>query len=467
LGEGSIEVENGNIKLSAETIASYKEARLIVTAQWQSFQSDLRKTLKPFLPRGIDLQSSAARLSGELGDLLLKYREYQAALLSSATLPTAVRQKYTSALERSRSMFQEIGVRADRVDALRAALLELHTRHPLLERLSAGEVFRVLLDRSPASLFQVLGGTERLEIVYDTPIAIPLICANLFGVVADRHTLAAARCGEIARGAGADQLLPDVYLEECAAHLIDAGSYAPVIDSLGPSELQGSANAYVAYYSRLSDEPFPKFLRSFGYKTPEPEFIPHRDMIASRLRSLFKQYMVAVIHLRRGDARTQKRVEESLAHVYNDTGEESRPEILKRHDARVVQAVIERCAELNAPAQVLVTWDRTLFEANRSLNAEWWCMDPASAADLLALGLPNAPASTAVDMFLMLEPELVRLSGHIWDTIVQFERNNLRDADLMEKAASFKEHFIRNQKPDAARMTQIIAAWKEWKEAEQ
>lgn len=463
---GRIVSTGAGLSVSESVQTTYQQARQLVSAQWKAFVRELENVVRRFLPRGSDAPTAAGRLSQEVGALLLKYREYQAALLSSAAIPRTVRQKYTAAVEASRAVFGEIGVHADKLEVCLKAVLDLHHRYPLLDRLSAGEVFRTLLERTPTSLFQVLGGHAELEVVYDTPIAIPMICARLYETVADPHTLAAVRCSEIVTGVGATQLLPDVYLEECASHLIDAGRYAPIFAQLGAKELEGSDNAYASYFARLEGVTFPDFLRTFGYKTDDTEFLHHRDLISARLRSTFKKYGVRVLPVagHRGSLTVRKRVEQELAHVYHETKEEDRPEILKKHDSQVVRRMVESSSEEDAPAQVVITWDRTLFEVNRTLDSEWWCMDPASAADLLSLGLPGSGASTAVDMFLMVEPDIVKMSGRIWDTIVGFERGNLRDADLLEKARTFKSDFLAKQRPDKAKTAQIIEAWKRWKE---
>jgi hypothetical protein len=464
---GRLKGVDGALCLPDVVRLEYEQARLLVMAQWKSFLRELEKTLRPFLPRGVDIAAAAKRLSQELGSFLLKYREYQAALLGSAAIPKKVRQKYTAAVEASRAVLSEIGVHSEKATECRDAVLEMHQRYPLLDRLSAGEVFRNLLEKSPTSLFQALGGATGAALVFDTPVAIPMICARLFETVADPHTLSAVKCSEVSSSIGAKQLLPDVYLEECAAHLIDAGRYEPIFTQFGRDELGGSDNAYASYFARLTGTTtYEQFLRAFGYKSGDTDFVRHRELIATRLRTLFKRYAVQLLPVktRKGDASVRKHVEQTLAHVYNDAGENERPEILKKHDAKVVQWMVEAAsAAEDGTAYSLVTWDGTLFEANRSIGAEWWCMDPASAADLLSLALPGSGASTAIDLLLTIEPATVRLGGRIWDTIVHFERGKLVDAELLEKARAFKEDFLQNQRSDRPRSNQIVEAWKRWK----
>jgi len=461
---GRIVKDGAGLAVPQNVRDEYLQARKLVLAQWRRFIGELGTTLRPFLPRAASTEDAAKRLSQEMGSVVLRYREYQAALLSDLPLAKQVRKKYTAAVESTRAVLAEIGVASDKSQECVDAISALHQRYPLLDRLSAGEVFRSLLEKAPTSLFQVLGGRTSLDVVYDTPVAIPMICARLYAAVEDRYTLAAVRCAEIASGIGGNQLLPDCYLEECAAHLIDAGRYAPIFENLGATELEASENAYASYYSRLRGVAYAEFLGAFGYKSDDVDFATHRNLIATRLRTMFKKYGIQMLQLRgrKGDPVVRRQVETTLLHIYHDVNEDDRPEILMKHDGAVVQAVVEAAANGTA-AQVLVTWDRTLFESARALSADWWCMDPASAADLFALALPGSAATTSVDVLLTVEDSAVKLSGAIWDTIVHLERGKLRDADLFDKAKMFKENFLKNQTSDKIRTSQIVEAWKRWK----
>lgn len=467
LQNGRFVLQQRHITVAAATRKEYQTLRPLVEAEWADFVHAVETLLTPLLPKKAKHDVVARDVAAMIGRIVLSYREYQAAVLTSGKVDDKTRNKYLKEARRASATLVELGVPDSQSETCMRQLSSLADSHPVVSRLTAGEVFRRLTSVNTSDLLSAFGRSKSLEMWLDSSIMIPLLCARLYGDVPDKFVRSTRLAYDGTVGIGQSVNLPDVYLEECAAHLIDAGRYAPIVASAPKEELEYSENAFVSFYSLLPDgrPEYFDFLQSFGYRRDISDFGRHRDTIAVALTSLAKAYGINVKDIRRErqDLRLRKRSEEDLLYIYKDL-KEQRPDILMRHDARVLEH-IRRMANTTDIAQILVTWDKTLQMACISDQFSWWCLDPVNTCDLLALISPDTTSSSLGVEVALLLPETDRLAAAtVWDAIVSIERDELKDAGLLSKARKFRDEFLRQQQSDSLRTGQIVAAWKRWKE---
>jgi hypothetical protein len=460
--------KSGIISVDPEVKRNYVEARELAETQWGELVENVRKILGKYVSSAVS-RESAKRLASQIGRILLAYREYQAAVLeSSSTIDGKEKTRYLSEIRACVSFAIQEGVPSGKAEDFIGDLSELADSLETVGRLTAGEVFRRLVSVDKSGLIRALGGSRSLEIYLEPSVAIPLICAKLFGGVTDRFGRIVLSLYDFSEALGAKLLCPDVYIEESAAHLIDAASYQPIVEAGEIAELAGSENAFVSFYARLNDPslPFMEFLKSFGFRGGTGDFRVLREVAIANLTGILKRYKINFTKLAPNLIREGARVraEEDLAYIYREM-KESRPAVLIRHDARVLSFLRSRALE-SGPASILATWDRTLLQACKKDQLDWWALEPSSLADLLSLTNTEGTAIAAVswEISLSMSKDAEEKGARIWDALVKLEGEGLRDADRLARAQVFRQEYLERQQ--GVSFQRIKTDWLKWNRGE-
>ena len=465
---GLIEKANEGYRLSKEEKHRLEQAQVVREADWGCLVRGVRELLRRYLHKSVPqekLTDAALRVAKSMGRIVHAYRNYQALILAGGKIDEQTRPKHAKEAASVEAELLQAGVRQPDIRDCFDQLCSLEKAHPILAKLEAGEVYRQLITSDKDALLRALGQASSVRLCLDTSVGIPLLCDKLHGGVREKGVIGSSQVAEAANSHGFQTVLPDVYLEECATHLIVAGRYAPIVASQPLDELHSSENAFVAYFARAEGKrgTYWDYLRTFGYRSEATDFYRHRSIAMGFLAPLFQRYNV--YHLGVRGMCTHREVmtgaEVELAHVYKELKEE-RPEILVRHDVAVL-GYLRQQALTETAAQIIVTWDNTLHLACQSQEYNVLSFDPISTAGILNLLSSLGEDCPATELVLSLEQEEVSLASMIWDTIVSIEHDNLTDAQLLEKANAFKEEFLRKQIGDSVRSKQIVAAWNEWK----
>lgn len=343
------------------------------------------------------------------------------------------------------------------------ALLECARSSPLGRHLAAGTLYQALT-ALPRDAFLHALDARSASLVLDASVAIPMFCALFQGSVQQRYFLAAEELHRRATHLGFALQLPQVWLEEMAAHLLLALDYAAMAMA-DPEGLRLSRNAYVAYFaSKGREDPsgeFLAYLASFGL-TPAIARRAATDPSGARahleayLRRQLAHYQIEVVetpflatHL--------KQVERDWGWGLHALGRDRGNELLERHDKQVL-AWLAGIDPLHAP--LLVTWDR-LLKTVRPDDAPGGALDPLALCDLLALIHGEAlPAEALRFAGLGLTEAEAERSAAVLDALVAIEKSRLSDARLVQEALTFKTRYLQEHH-EAPVVVELTQAWNE------
>ncbi len=466
---GEIMLSKGRFELSADMAEHYNSTQALVTADRGGYHDSLRACLGEFLASGADVDGAVARVEELLGRLVRRYADYQVALLQDAREANDFRQDYVAQVQAIEAAVHEIGVPLDSVKECIGRINAVAQKHPVVTRLVAGDVFRRLVPCDRSALLNALGRVKGVKTYLEPTVVIPLLCYSLYRDVAgNRHLRAARWLFQRAAGLRVVFLVPDVYVEECSVHLVNAGRYTNVFCQVDPQELVYSENAFVAFYAALASQgktlpPFKEFLELFGFEAVG-DFETRVEHVRARIRRMLRNYNIRVENVRRyrADTRVTRVAQQDLAHMYHQQAI-NKPEVLVRHDTQVLAFMRDR-ADKGQDAILLATWDNTLQAACQMDEYGWWCMDPLHAGDLMALVEPGGRGALGVDVALLLDDTHLQMASRIWDTIVRIEKDDMYDAELITKAVEFRKEFLARQTSDSVAAQRIAKSWKAAKE---
>lgn len=432
-----------------------------LTAQVRGYLGDLRVN-----PR--DLDELAEAVLPDLGALLL----LSGAATTEALDPTLARPVLAEALSGKvrhlEATLQAFGVSEGEALAAVETLTSLTMDSAMSRHLSAGELFVSLLHMRTPELMRALGANEQLRILLDANVAMPLLTGVLYRPGRQRYFLAAAHLYRLARQHGLEMAVPRDYLEESAAHLMEArGLYAGLVEA--DADLRGSTNAFVAHYVDLRMEgsapEFVDYLAAFGLTPdlPEGPSTLTRDILMTRMEGLFRRYGVAVERLDRPSTTSLRRAEQALALAAAEL-EVSRPRRVMAHDARTIAHLHD--AERDPGTTVLLcSWDRLASQVARSEGTGWVAINPAALGDLLAMVAPgdhDARIITPLVLAMSIADEQADAGAHILDSLAAIEHGAVFDGELLRQALAFKRAYLVQLAGDADG-PELGTAWARWK----
>ena len=403
----------------------------------------------------------------DLGAVLLETAQAAAA---TPERPRVVADGVRARLRHFHSTLDTFGIKdgAPRDRAV-AELADLAANSPLGTQLLAGELFLSISAVKMPGLIAALGARSGAEVVLDASVAIPMLCGLLFHPTSTAFSLGAQHAYRQAISQGVSLVLPDVYLEETAAHLIDAWRYYEVVADVD-ADLTKSENAFVAHYAGLRAEgwigTFDQYLRAFGLDPAvrQMQFFQALEVLMPKPQRLFDRYGIVVRYV--GHSQTAKRrAEEAVAHAIHEL-DIARPEVVIRHDARVLGYLFTQDAFAEI-ARVLCTWDSLHFWVREHEDASWDALNPALLGDLLSLAAPEdsgGPIASPLVIARLMSEEAAAAGATVWDKLVKLEAGKLHDSELLEEAKRFKEAFV-GQIQKGETIANLGQAWTTWKAA--
>jgi hypothetical protein len=307
--------------------------------------------------------------------------------------------------------------------------------------LASAELFVHLTGRDTADVARVLTGRARVEVLLDTSVAMPILCAKLDCVAQGWVTSeVASELYDSLRARGIEMSVPHLYLEEMAAHLICAGRDYGAIVGEDPA-LVRSDNFFVAHYHSVctarNESPTPagfdELLRDVGLPSgwaPDHDFMAARRKIERSLKAHFERYGVGV-----------GRVKFTQGLPLKD--EPARPSTVLEHDRCVVRWLDERVQE-SRDGLVLCSQDRWLLR-QAVVDPEWLPIDPFALADVMQIVRPAGAARPLTSLHALaakLNEAAIERDVAVWDVLAELERGRLADRHLLRRAKQFKEAWL-------------------------
>lgn len=442
-----IDSDEHRIRATAALTDSTRAALALAANDKAALHKACVATVEPLVPKGTHHRSDVARrtVDAVLGDLgvLVQYPIADEVLFALDPSKQPRTRYEREAFKRWKTVANvvanELGKDAgqDVLDALVAAIAQ----HPFAKRLASAELFLRLTEHDAQELERALSGSSQ-HVLLDTTIALPMMCA-LFDepVPTWKTSFAAHELYKSLRARGARLVIASAHLEEIASHLLKAREFVDAIE--GDFDLSRSENFVVAHFCSLrvgarsgerTRTKFLEFLEDFGGPhaiSPQP-LQALRDRVAQFVRSVVDRYGVEI---------------EDVSEFETDRPLPNEPprrgDTVLRHDRAVVNALQKWSKSKRDPQWLVCSADVWLRGAlnERDIVA----LDSVGLADLLELVRPTEATRTLlspIDLASSIHEQEREASAAVWDAIVQIERENLRDRDVVRKATAFRDTWL-------------------------
>jgi hypothetical protein len=319
------------------------------------------------------------------------------------------------------------------------ALVEVASASVYGHALASAELFIHLTGRDSVEVARALTGRERIEVLLDTSVAMPVLCAKLDRVAQGWVTSeVASELHEALRKRGIKMSVPHLYIEEMAAHLINAArGYGTIIGE--DPDLARSENFFVAHYHSVCaslNEPatpagFEELLRDLGLPAnwETQDFPVVRRAVERALKAHFERYGVEVGWVKFIEALPLQ-------------NEPPRADIVLQHDRCVVRWLSDRARE-SGEGLVLCSQDRWLLQS--VAEPDWLAIDPVALLDVMLLVRPVGdarPLTYLRDLAARLDETAVVRAASVWDVLAELEGARLADRHLLRRAKQFKETWL-------------------------
>jgi hypothetical protein len=324
-------------------------------------------------------------------------------------------------------------------------IMRVAAASPYARSLAAGELYRswTALDRTDLAF--ALGRRAAIAVLLDTSVAMPLLCARFHRVAAGYYpSETAAALFDVARSRELRLIVPDVYIEEIAAHWMKSWSYAELTGS--DPVLARSENFFVAQFHSVhpdsTRERFEEFLEGFSHRlvaAMDPNaFLRERARAERTFRLLLEECGVEV-----------RDCPKSIKDARNVEGPIGRDQRVTEHDRRVIAWMQDPKDFDKSTELVLCTWDLWFREGNST--REWLAIDPSTLTDLIELLRPTddrRPLVNVPTIAAAIRDEAAQQAAEIYDCIVQFHRKMPFPIDYRKAAIAFKTEWLSRRQPD-------------------
>lgn len=409
----------------------------------------------------------AAGLSSPDEVLELLMRDLGALVARHVGAPQALEDLHASA-RRLRRELQAFGLPdAERGDVFVEQAIELARNSEIGRSLAVGSVYQALTRLDRKALLAALENAHSLALVLDASVAIPMLCALFHGSVQQRFFIVAEQLYHRAVRASIRVELPEVWLEEMAAHLLGSREYSTLVND---EDLRQSKNAYVAYFAAARaagrEHDFGTFLAEFGLsdalaRRAGVDFVGARRELEMFLRRQLAHYGVEVVQTR-ADQHYLDRAARDWQWACHVLDIEDRARILASHDQRVLAWLAKTSEHDPTHAPLIITWDRVLRHA-RPVSAPGGAIDPLAASELLAFVVGSRePAMTARFAALQLTEAEAERGSAILDALIDIEHEALSDAALAQKARQFKQDYVHDRELQSSGAA-LERAWRAFK----
>lgn len=458
---------NGELSVPESVVESFRTMRALRESQWQALAREVDARLVEAGLRGGSLERASEAVMEGAGSLFIAAATSASAAVGMAHDPSPIRMQLRGRLRAIAASLSAAGVSDRAIDTSLQDLARLVSNSEIGRTLMAGELFVSLASMRTNDFERAFGATGGSEIYLDASVAIPMVAGLLFEPASHRFSQAALRIYDLAKRRGIPVLLPRVYLEEAASHLIQAyDRYQPLLGT--DDDLRYSTNAFVAHYSDLTlngtlRSSFSQYASALGYTPSTRSFERQRDEVMDRMAGLFTRYAIEITDLSRPGQRALDYAQEAMTFTAHEL-RLSRTGRLLRHDAEVVAHFMDTNPEGNA-VRLFCTWDRLHLRLQTEQGlARWQALDPAMLGDVLVLTRTDDAAAlmTTVDVAMELSEEEGERGAAVLDTLVRIETEGFHDAELLRLARQFKDAYMQAMRDNAA-PDDLAEAWAEWK----
>lgn len=284
----------------------------------------------------------------------------------------------------------------------------------------------------------------------DSSVAIPFLCEQLFGKVEEYIFALSGQAVVTFQKLQATCVMLQGYIEECAAHLIQAFRYEAVeaVPELANS-LRLSENAFVAYYHAWQAQgkgvsvTLVAFLESFSRKAQAASrltSLPEATRsIMPEIQTLLNEYKVSYNSLRHGSTERYGALQKAFDLECISSGR-SRPTVLRTHDVDALMHLAVS-TEQKSESWMALSWDKSFVAASRNDLPAAFAITPESAIDFAqpCQKLSETQLCALSHRIAATTPSVDELTARIIDKLMSLHPEKLRDAEFRKQLLDFRD----------------------------
>lgn len=260
----------------------------------------------------------------------------------------------------------------DKIDKVLAEIIDMASGNVLIKKLINAIIYTAIENVSSKKSHLIFGQYRwnNIKVLLDTSVAIPFLLSHMFASTHGRFSKASSDVVNHLQKLGCKIILPDIYLEECAYHLLKAKDDCAIPSSFA-KELSCSKNGYVSQYYQLKvidSKDIPDSLNQFLSALSNKLFdntIDGKELINEvkrNLRYLFEYINVSIENIKTNiEDNWIKKIQENISYNEYELKIKKEP-ILMNHDLNIL-AHIRNSQE----AIILASWDRLLIQWGKEL----------------------------------------------------------------------------------------------------
>jgi hypothetical protein len=455
------------MEASSDVRDDFELMRALRERQWKALEASVQQWLGNHPLYGSNLERATRAVMERAGALMMSSAAATSAAIGLSTDPAPIRGQLRKRLKELTTELTAAGVKESDIMSSVRELARLVSNSKIGSVLMAGELFVSLTAMQTNQFERAFGASGGSEIHLDASVGIPMITGLLYTPARRRFAESSMRVFELSETRSIPIFIPRIYLEEAAAHLLDAvDRYTPLLGL--DDDLRFSTNAYVAHFSDLVKrgavaDDFMAYAKSLGYVSRSGSKERRVQAVAHELAPLFAQYGIRVSDLPPAREETLREAQEAVSFTMNDLGIRREGRLLE-HDANVIARFLE-ADEGSDVVRIFCTWDKLHLRLHTPEGrARWQPLDPAMLGDVLILTRPedDAELMTTVDIAMELDEEEGLRGAAVLDGLVRIEKENLHDAELLSLAQEFKDAYLQKLR-DGATTEDLAEAWMAWK----
>lgn len=459
--EAMLKMVDDTVRASVQLTEGIRATLTLAENEKKELRAQCVRVVEPLIPKGTHHRSAVAEraVDGILDEVGLLVRFPIAEQIRYSVDPAKQpRSRYERDVFKkwklaSRQIEAELEV--ENGPAVIEKVVEEIAQSPFAKRLAAAELFLSLTEHDAVEFSQALTASSQC-VLLDTSVALPMFCAIFDAPVRSWQTSAAAYdLYQLLKERNIRRVIPSVYLEEMASHVLNARDFAEVIDT--DADVERSRNYLVAHFSSLrcgerrderTKQRFLDFLDGFG--APKPTLSRHeqRTSVEREIRRILETYYGIEIEY----------VPDRSDNPVPSESSKKEP-VLQRHDQAVVQQL--QAWAKGGPSWLVCTADRKLRITLNELDIV--AVDNVGLIDLLELVKPSdleRPLHGPMELAMALGEQERELAASVWDAIVAIEGSKLSDNELMRKARVFRNAWLQKPRDD-----DLHFAWTKFRDA--
>lgn len=345
---------------------------------------------------------------------------------------------------------EEKNIPIEQIDEVTDKLIMHAATHPLMIKITSASVYLALEGGNPLTACKAIGVStwHDLHMLVEPTLGIPYICSLLYKGKVNRFFDYAIFAIKRAKELGISLTIPYYYIKECAGHLHMARKFDGL--NLNAEEMQFSSNAFVSNYYALKQkgvsvpEKFIDYLATFSpaIRYEVADYKEWIRAIMTDIQSRFTRNGIIFQEIPNYSQTELKKIETEFT-FYLKENDIKKPTQLMRNDAMSLYFTNENSSKYGKHWMIL-TYDRTLINVSKSVQAFAWVNTPFTFLDLTEMSkdITEKKLFSLVHSMAAFSNRTLSIGARILDRIILYASDKMQDWEFQEDIKKFKEEII-------------------------